>query len=203
MTNRITTTAELEALYGKAAGASLAKETPVINAEYRTLIEASPFMTIATIGAGGMDCSPRGDGAGFVRVIDERTIAFADRRGNNRLDTLRNIVEESRVGLLFLIPGWNECLRINGKAHITTEQELLESFTVNGKPPVTAIVINIDTIYFQCARAIKRAKLWDAESQTGASELPTAGKLVQSVMAEFEGEEYDAELQERQAKTLY
>ncbi|MEE9314851.1 MAG: pyridoxamine 5'-phosphate oxidase family protein [Rhizobiaceae bacterium] len=203
MTDRITTTAELEALYGKAAGASLAKETPVINAEYRTLIEAAPFMTIATLGAGGMDCSPRGDGVGFVKILDERTIAIADRRGNNRLDTLRNIVEEPRVGLLFLIPGWNECLRINGKAHITTEPELLESFTVNGKPPVTAIVINIDTIYFQCARAIKRAKLWDMESQVEASELPKAGQLVQSVMAEFEGEMYDAALQERQAKTLY
>ena len=201
--NRIETIADLEALYGESPPASIAKETPVINSAYRRLIEAAPFCSIASIGEEGMDCSPRGDGPGFVHILDDRTIAIADRRGNNRLDTLRNIVSDPRVALLFLIPGWNEALRINGRAYVSNDPDLLKSFDVNGKSPATAIVIEIDSMYFQCARAIKRAKLWDADALVPLDQLPKAGELVQSVVADFDAAEYDGALQERQAKTLY
>ena len=122
---------------------------------------------------------------------------------NNRLDTLRNIVGDPRVALLFLIPGWNETLRINGRAHLTTDPGLLEAFVEKGKLPVSAVVVRIDTMYFQCARALKRAAFWDDASQVDPANLPTAGKLVKSVMQSFDATGYDAALQERQAKTLY
>ncbi|MEM9678131.1 MAG: MSMEG_1061 family FMN-dependent PPOX-type flavoprotein, partial [Pseudomonadota bacterium] len=181
---------------------SRAKETAVINDAYRRLIEAAPFFAVASIGPEGIDCSPRGDGPGCVQILDEQTVAFADRRGNNRLDTLRNIVVDPRVALLFLIPGWNECLRINGQAVVTADADLLDGFVVNGQRPVTAVVVKIDTMYFQCARAIKRAGLWDANFRIDAAELPTAGELVQSVVQDFDAKAYDSGLQERQAKTL-
>ena len=201
---RIETIADLEQLYpNKPAEASIRKETPVINDEYRKLIEACPFLAIASIGAEGMDCSPRGDGPGFVKIIDSGTVAIPDRRGNNRLDTLRNIVADERVALLMLIPGWNETLRINGRAHINADPDLLSSMEMQGKIPTSAIVIEIDAMYFQCARALKRARLWDAEAQLDPAGLPKAGQLVQSVMKEFDAAEYDGALQERQAKTLY
>lgn len=207
MSHTVTTIEQLEALYpGPPAEASIRKETRRINDEYRQLIEAAPFFAIASIGGGaeaGMDCSPRGDGPGSVQILDENTVAFADRRGNNRLDTLRNIVADPRVALLFLIPGWHECLRINGRATITTDPDLLAAFEVNGKLPVTAITVAIDTMYFQCARAIKRAGLWDEVAQVDPKTLPTAGRLVKSVMQEFDAATYDAGLQERQAKTMY
>lgn len=203
MSSRITTIAELEALYAAPVVNSLKKETPVINAEYRALIEAAPFFAIASIGDDGMDCSPRGDGPGCIHILDDRTVAFADRRGNNRLDTLRNIVADPRVALLFLIPGLNEALRINGRAHLTTEPKLLESFAINGKLPATVIIVEIDTVYFQCARALKRSSLWDADAQVDPKSLPSAGQLVKSVLHDFDADEYDGGLQERQAKTLY
>ena len=203
MSSRITTIAELEALYAAPVVNSLKKGTPVINAEYRALIEAAPFFAIASIGEDGMDCSPRGDGPGCIHILDERTVAFADRRGNNRLDTLRNIVVDPRVALLFLIPGLNEALRINGRAHLTTEPDLLESFAINGKLPATAIVVEIDTMYFQCARALKRSNLWGADAQVDPKSLPSAGQMVKSVLQDFDADEYDGALQERQARTLF
>ena len=107
------------------------------------------------------------------------------------------------MALLFLIPGLNEALRINGRAHLTTELDLLESFAINGKLPATAIVVEIDTMYFQCARALKRSSLWDADAQVDPKSLPSAGQLVKSVLRDFDADEYDGGLQERQAKTLY
>ncbi len=206
MSDRVTSIADLEALYpgiANIAPATMLKETAVINDEYRQLIEAAPFFAIASIGPDGMDCSPRGDGPGCVHILDQSTIAFADRRGNNRLDTLRNIVADDRVALLFLIPGWNECLRINGTAQIRTDPDLLASFQHRGVHPASVVVITLQTMYFQCARAIKRAGLWDEASRVGAKTLPTAGRLVQSVMPEFDAQTYDGALQERQQKTLY
>lgn len=138
-----------------------------------------------------------------MRILDERTVAIPDRRGNNRLDTLRNIVRDGRIALLFLIPGLNETLRINGTAHLSTQPELLASFAVDGKPPVTAIVVRIETMYFQCARALKRAQLWDPEAQIERDALPSAGQLARSVIAGFDADGYDAALEERQAETLY
>jgi PPOX class probable FMN-dependent enzyme len=199
----ITSVAALEALYGTARPTSLAKEMAVIDDAYRRLIEAAPFCAVATVGPGGLDCSPRGDGPGFVRILDERTVAIPDRRGNRRLDTLRNIVADPRVALLFLIPGWEEALRINGRATINTNAELLASMAVDGKEPQTAVIVEIDTMYFQCARAIKRAGLWDEKAKVDPASLPSAGDLLRSAVKDFDGAAYDVELQKRQAETLY
>jgi len=206
MTNKIKSIAELEALYPgieNIAPATFHKETPVVNEEYRRLIEAAPFFALSSIGPDGMDCSPRGDGPGCVHILDESTIAFADRRGNNRLDSLRNIVVDPRVALLFLIPGWNECLRINGQAHVSKDADLITQFDMNGKLPATVVVVKIETMYFQCARAVKRAALWDEASKVDPKSLPSAGQLVKSTLPDFDAVEYDGSLEERQAKTLY
>lgn len=200
MSDHVATISELEALYpgsDNIAAATSSKETPVINDAYPQLIKAAPFLNIASIGPEGMDCSPRGDGPGFAKILDERTSAILDRRGNNRLDTLRNIVADPRLALLFLIPGLNETFRINGRAHLSTKPDLLATIDVDGKLPVSAIVVEIDTMYFQCARAQKRSKPWDLDTQLHPKTLPSAGKLVKSVMDEFDASSYDDALKER------
>ena len=168
-THRITSIAELEALYGKPAGAAVTKEIDHLNGPYRTFIEKAPFVAIASAGEGGLDCTPRGDPAGFVRIVDERTLLIPDRRGNNRIDTLRNIVETGRVGLLFLIPGVGETLRVNGRAHITTDPALCATFEMQRQIPKSLIVVEIDRVYFQCTKALVRSKLWDPASQVPRS----------------------------------
>lgn len=200
----ISTIAELESLYpAKPVIASTGKEMDHISEPYAALIKASPFLALASTGPEGMDCSPRGDGTGFVRILDEKRIAIPDRRGNNRLDTLRNIVRDPRVALLFLIPGWNECLRINGTAIVTADSALLATMIVDGKCPASAVVVTIETMYFQCARAIKRADLWNPDRRVKHGDVPTAGELLKSAMAEFDDRGYDADLQARQAQSLY
>lgn len=203
MTHRIETIEQLEARYGQVNHVSLEKETPVMNDAYRRLFQACPFATLATLGPDGMDCSPRGDAPGFIQILDDTTLAIADRRGNNRLDTLRNIVQDGRIALLCMIPGWNETFRVNGTAHLSTDPELLERMAVKGKAPACAIIIRIQTMYFQCARAVKRANLWDVDTQVDPKSLPSAGELTRSVVETFDAGDYDAKLQDRQAATLY
>jgi PPOX class probable FMN-dependent enzyme len=203
MSHRIESIDDLERLYAPPLATSAGKESPRINDLYRRLIEAAPFCAVASVGPEGMDCSPRGDAPGFVRILNDKTIAIPDRRGNNRLDTLRNIVRDGRVGLLFMIPGLNETLRVNGTAHLSTDPDLVSAFAVDGKRPVSAIVVAVETIYFQCARALKRSKLWDAGAQVDPKTLPSAGQLIRSVIGDFDSESYDAELPDRQARTLY
>ena len=202
-THRVETIEALEALYKAPLKTSVDKETPAINGLYRQLIEAAPFVAIASVGPEGMDCSPRGDRGSVVRILDEKTVAIPDRRGNNRIDTLRNIVRDPRVALLFMIPGLNETVRINGRAHISVDPDLLRSFAVDDKLPASVIVVEIDSMYFQCARALKRSKLWDASAHVDPAQLPRAGQLIKSAISDFDGDAYDAELQERQARTLY
>ncbi len=200
----IKTRAELLALYGDTNPMSLAKETPVLTPAYREWIERAPFFALATSGTGGLDCTPRGDEVGSVlHVLDEGTIAFPDRRGNNRLDTLKNIVEDPRVALLFLTPGINETLRINGTAEITTDPGLLKRFEMTGKLPATVIVVKIGAVYFQCARALMRSSLWDADKQLNRGDLPSAGQMTKSASEDFDAETYDAALLERQKGSLY
>jgi uncharacterized protein len=203
----ITSIAELEAMYGESPPASLRKETPRLTTAYRQMVNASPFCTVATSGlashGGGLDCSPRGDGPGFVHVLDDKTLAMPDRRGNNRLDTLRNIVADPRIALLFMIPGVNETLRINGRATLSTAPELISRFVVNGTPPKLVIVIAIDSVYFQCARALVRSSLWDPAARVDRSTVPTAGQMLKSADSAFDGDTYDVGLAERQKATLY
>lgn len=201
--DRINSLEQLQALYPSAMATSLGKETDRINTYYRQLIEASPFFAIASSGERGMDISPRGDPAGFVKILDDRTIAIADRRGNNRLDTLRNIILQPSVALLFLLPGLELTVRYNGRAHLSTEAALLESLSMGGKLPVCAIVVELDSLFFQCARALKRAKLWDASTQIDPKTLPSAGQLLKSAMPDFDDIKYDEKREERQNNSLY
>lgn len=199
----VKTIEQLEALYSKPLAASVKKELPCLNEHYRKFILASPYLSLASIGPDGMDCTPRGDSPGFVRILDDKTLAIPDRRGNNRIDTLRNIVSDPRVALLFMIPGLNETIRINGQAYLTTDSELLESFKVNEVCPVTAIIVNIEQVYFQCARALKRSHFWDSSLYVNPNSLPSAGTLINSAMEDFDAESYDSSLEERQSRTLW
>ena len=200
----ITTLEELTALYGQPAEQSLVKETDRITPQYRDLIEASPFVALATSGPEGLDCSPRGDLAGFVRVQDERTLLMPDRRGNNRTDSLRNILRDPRVALLFLIPGSGTTMRVNGRAHLTTDADVLQSFAVDGKEPRSVIVITAEAVYFQCARAIVRSDLWNPDKHIDPKSLPTPGRILAGMSDNrVGGEDYDKEWAPRAQKTLW
>ena len=196
--------AELEALYAEPVATSLIKEVDHLTDLHRAYVEASPFVVVAASGAGGLDCSPRGDPAGFVRVVDDRTLMIPDRRGNNRLDGFRNILRDPRVALLFLIPGVSETLRIVGRATISTNPELCASFTMQGKAPRSVLVIVVDQVFFQCAKAIVRSKLWDPSLHVERSTLPTAGKILAEItQGKLGGEEHDRLAPERMKATIY
>jgi len=190
--SRITNTEELEALYGTPVETSLAKEVSHITPHYRKMIEASPFVALATAGPEGLDCSLRGDMAGFVRVHDEHTVMMPDRKGNNRVDSLRNIVRNPHMALLFLLPGSGNTLRINGRAHLSVDSDLLASFAIDGSAPRSVIVTEVDTIYFQCARAIVRAELWNPDKHIDPKDLPTPGQILADLTDnKLGGEDYD------------
>lgn len=203
--HQITTLEALEALYQpQPAPASTVKVTDHITPHYAALIEASPFVALATVGPEGLDCSPRGDLPGFVRIADPRTLILPDRRGNNRIDSLRNVVRDPRVALLFLIPGSGTTFRVNGRAVLSVDPDLLDSFAVDGKPPRTAMVVTVVEAYFQCARAIVRSGLWKPESQVDPKSLPTPGAMLAAVTGgEVGGETYDREWPDRAARTMW
>jgi uncharacterized protein len=200
----ITSVEELEAIYGQPSGAAVWKEIDHINAQYRAFIEAAPFFVLASVGPEGVDCSPRGDAPGFVRVTDARTLMIPDRRGNNRIDSLRNIVRDPRVSLLFLIPGVGETFRIIGRAEISTDPALLESFVFAGKTPRAVIIVSVERVYFQCSKAIIRSKLWEAETKVDRKSLPSNGTIIAAITEGREGgEAYDRAYPERLRQTIY
>jgi hypothetical protein len=201
----IATMAQLEALYEEPVyPPAKFKEVERITAAYRKLIEASPFFALATIGPDGLDCSPRGDPAGFVRVVDDKTVVIPDRRGNNRIDSLRNLITDSRVALLFLIPGVSETLRIMGRATISTDPELCASFTMQGKAPRSVLVVNVEKVFFQCAKAIVRSKLWDPATKVERSSLPTPGVILAEITdGKLGGPEHDRAYPDRLKATIY
>ncbi len=201
---RISRVEELETLYGAPAEASLVKEVDRITPHYRAFIEASPFAVLATAGPEGLDCSPRGDRPGFLRVLDEKTLLLPDRRGNNRIDSLRNVVCDPRVALLFLIPGAGNTLRVNGRAAISVDAALLESFVVEGRAPRSVLVIEVDAVYFQCSRAIMRSDLWNPDRRVDPAALPTAGKILAGITAgRVGGDAYDASWPERAKQSMW
>jgi PPOX class probable FMN-dependent enzyme len=204
-THVISTLAELEALYPEGVyPPAKVKETDRITKAYQALVEASPFCAMATSGPNGLDCSPRGDPKGFVRVLDEKTVVVPDRRGNNRIDSLRNLIEDPRVALLFLIPGVSETLRIMGRATISTDPELCASFTMQSKAPRCVLKIAVEQVFFQCAKAIVRSKLWDPSIQVQRATLPTAGKILAEISGgKMGGEEHDRLAPERMKATIY
>jgi PPOX class probable FMN-dependent enzyme len=199
----ITTLTELEEIYGEPSPTSLRKETDHLTAEYRELVEASPFFALATSGPDGMDCSPRGDEAGFVEIADSRTLLIPDRRGNNRVDSLRNIVTDPRVALLFLIPGVNETLRVNGTARLVRDPELASRFEFRGKLPALVIVVNVQSVYFQCPKALVRSDLWNPDKLRDRSTVPTAGQIMAGIVQDVDAAEYDAAYPARLRATLY
>ena len=200
----ITCEAELEQIYGAVARPSLTKEIDHIHPAYRPFIEAAPFAALATSGPGGLDVSPRGDPAGFIVIEDAKTLLLPDRRGNNRIDSLRNILHDNRVALLFLIPGIGETLRVNGTAEIRNDPDLLTRFAVNNQLPKTVLRIRVASVFFQCSRAIIRSKLWDPAAQITRDRLPTPGAILHQLsQAEIDGEAYDQALPERLKNTLY
>ncbi|WP_077034287.1 pyridoxamine 5'-phosphate oxidase family protein [Pelomonas sp. KK5] len=194
----------LRALYGWPGETSLAKESDHVHPLYAPYIEAAPFAVLATHGPRGLDVSPRGDGPGFVQIADPKTLLLPDRRGNKRVDSLCNVLHDPDVALLFLIPGVPEALRVNGRARISTAPALLERCAHEGILPLSVLVIEVALVFFQCARAVKRAGLWDAASQIDRGQLPSPGLILQTLSAEgIDGVVYDAELQERQRRTMY
>jgi PPOX class probable FMN-dependent enzyme len=202
----IATVEELEAIYGHASGPAVIKEIDHISQHYRRFIEVSPFVVLATAGpeGEGLDCSPRGDPAGFVRVVDEKTVMIPDRRGNNRVDSLRNIVRDGRVALLFLIPGIGATLRINGRAKLSTDPELIRSFAMEGKLPRSVIVVTAERVYTQCPKALVRSQLWDPARHVPSSALPTSGEIMQALsQGEIEAKQYDAAYPARLKETIY
>ena len=200
----IRTVEELEALYGVPGETSLVKELDRLIPEYAAYIEASPFVALSTCGPEGLDCSPRGDLPGFVRIRDGKTLLMPDRRGNNRADSLRNIVRDGRVGLLFLIPGSGTTLRVNGTAVLSVDPDLKALFAVDGHEPRSVLVITIGAVYFQCARAIVRSDLWNPQRHVDSRSLPTPGRILAATsQARIDGEAYDAEWPERARKTMW
>lgn len=200
----ITTVEELGAIYaGGLTQASVAKVTKSLTPLYRQMIEASPFVALATVGPEGLDCSPRGDIGGVVRIIDDMTLHMPDWRGNNRVDSLSNIVRDPRLALMFLVPGSNTTMRINARGVVSNDEALLASFEMDGKNPRTVIVITIDEVYFQCARALIRSELWNPEHFIDPKQLPTPGQMLKAATEEFDHETYDREWAGRAAKTMW
>ena len=196
--------ASLEALYGEVSLGAQLKEMPYLHPHYAALIKASPFAILATTGPGGLDASPRGDPPGFVEILDDQTLLLADRRGNNRLDSLRNVLADPRVALLFLVPGVGETLRVNGTAEISVAPDLLQRLAVDGKPPRSVLVIHIDTVFFQCSRALLRSELWNPARHVARSSLPSPGQMLAATSeARIDGEAYDRAQPERLKTTLY
>ncbi len=196
--------ATLNTLYGDVSAGAIAKEIDYIHPNYRAMIEASPFMVLATCGPEGLDTSPRGDPPGFVHVVDGKTVMIPDRRGNNRADSLRNIIRDPRVALLFLIPGVGETLRINGRAVISADPALLERFAFRGTLPRTVIIVTAETVYFQCPKALVRSDLWNPAKHVERKSLPSSGTILKDITGgKLGGAEHDRAYPERLRTTIY
>ena len=201
----IDTVEELRNRYGEPSELAVKKSLHRLDRHCRRFIEQSPFVVLASAGADGrVDCSPRGDPAGFVAVLDDRTVLLPDRRGNNRTDSLTNVIENPRVGMLFLIPGVNETLRLNGRATLTTDSARLEPLAVNGRIPRSGLLVEVEEIFLQCTKALVRARLWAEESRVDRkTALPTFGKMIADHAGLADGEAIDRRLDEKPGETLY
>ncbi|MCL2419332.1 MAG: pyridoxamine 5'-phosphate oxidase family protein [Conexibacteraceae bacterium] len=197
----ITDEAELREIIGEPTEVVLSKITGRLNELTRQFIERSPFMCIATVDPdGGLDVSPRGDPAGFVRILDERTLLIPDRPGNRIADTLRNLLADQRIALLFLIPGVGDTFRVNGHAVITDDAELLAPSAVGGRPPKLGLLVTIEQAYTQCPKALIRSDLWNPGKHIERSELPSAGAIMRSLTGDFDADAYDRDRAERYAR---
>jgi uncharacterized protein len=195
---------QLDRIYGLPGEQACIKEVDHVHPHYRKFIEHAPFVLLASGAAGHMDVSPRGDAPGFVQVEDEKTLLIADRRGNNRIESLRNIMADPHIALLFLIPGIAETLRVKGTARISIKENLLNQFEVQGRAPRSVLIIHVESVYFQCARAIMRSRLWDEAARVDRSALPSIGTILADFSAShLGGEKFDRALHARLKATLY
>jgi len=199
----VTTDAQLDAIYDAPSGPAVFKEIDHISEHYRRFIEVSPFVIVATVGPEGLDCTPRGDPPGFVRVVDKKTVMLPDRRGNNRIDSLRNLIRDPRISLLFLIPGIGATLRINGRAVINVDPELCASFAMQGKAPRSVLVVTADRVYTQCPKALIRSKLWDPTRHVDPKALPRTAEILNALKPDFDGEAYERNYPQRLKETIY
>ena len=200
----ITTADGLRELYGEPVERARVKVIDHVDAHCRDFIAASPFLILASGSSTGFDCSPKGDPPGFVQVADDKTLLIPDRRGNNRIDGLINLIEDPRVGLIFFVPGVNETLRINGRATISADPALTVRFTVRGKAPITVLVVHVEEAFIHCAKALVRSELWDTDSRIERSCLPSTGRmLADHTGGSVDPVTYDAELIERHQRELY
>jgi hypothetical protein len=199
----ITTVEDLQALYAPVNPTAILKEIDHVSPHYARFIEASPMVILATSGPEGLDCSPRGDPPGFVRIRDPKTLLIPDRKGNNRVDSLKNIVRDPRVALLFLIPGIGNTMRVNGRASITTDPELCASFAMRGAPATSVIAVHVEQVYPQCPKALVRSRLWDDGAKIPRDALPSVGEMMQALDPGFNGAAYEAEYPARMERTLY
>ena len=204
--SKIETKEELREFYGPANDRSVKKQMAKLDEHAKNFIALSPFMVISSATAEGADASPKGDPPGFVKVIDDNTLIIPDRPGNNRVDTMSNIMENNHVGLLFLVPGMCETLRVNGRARITTDPEILEPHSVKDKLPRSAMIIDVDDVYLHCAKALIRADLWNAEKHIERKSFPSMGQMLADQIDEDgynDGEEMNKGIQERYKTDLY
>lgn len=203
--SRIDTLEALRALYGHPSGRAVEKEFDRLDRHFRGFIEKSPFVLLSTAAPGGLpDVSPKGDQAGFVLALDDKRLAIPDRPGNRRMDSFQNIVENPVVGLLFLIPGMDETLRVNGRAEIRVDEDLLDRFVHEGKRPISVLVVTIEEIYFHCAKAFMRSSLWRPESWPDRSSLPTLGAIMRDQLGMAKtARDVDDDLAEAYRTTLY
>ena len=200
----ITSEAELSEMYGSPLERSIRKQIDHLDKYCRAFIAASPLLIIGTQGGTVADNSPRGDFPGFVKVADDHTLLIPDRRGNNRLDTLRNIVRNPSIGLLFLVPGVHETFRVNGEAFISRDASLTEQFPVQGKAPRTVIVVKVKEAYVQCSRALVRADIWNPAKHALPGSVPTMGTMMAAHTRGFvDAEVFDQEAKVRVPATLY
>jgi PPOX class probable FMN-dependent enzyme len=189
---KITEADTLRDLYGEPVPASLVKEMTFLTEPYIAFIKASPFVVLSTCGEDGLDASPRGGPPGFVRVVDKKTLMLPDRSGNNRVDSLSNVVADPRIAMLFLVPGVGETMRVNGRAKVSVDPELVVSFAdLNGKVPRSVLIVEVDRAYVHCSQSLSRSKLWDPAAQIDRKALPSIGQMLQACKAEFDGAAYD------------
>jgi PPOX class probable FMN-dependent enzyme len=204
LTQDVTAADELATLYAPPLERVLKKELDHIDALGRAFIAASPFLVLATGSSRGLDCSPKGDKPGFVQVEDDgRTLLIPDRRGNNRLDSLKNLVEDPRIGLIFLVPGANETYRVNGSARISADAALRRRFAVDGREPATVIVVSVEQAFQHCPKALIRSDLWKAGSGARPTGVPTLGDFAAARTPGTDGAVYDAEYARRMPNELY
>ncbi len=201
--NFIDTPEQLDALFGEPSVNALRKETDHLHPIYQRWIQASGFAVLATRGPEGLDTSPRGDPVPLVRIIDDKTLLLPERKGNNRIDGLRNLLYDPHVSLIFLVPGVDETLRVNGRARITADPALMQSLAVDGKPPTCALWIHVDQVFFQCGKSMMRSGLWQPRAGD-APQPPTAGEIFAALSGgEIDSQRYDQEKPQRLKDAMY